>query len=53
MVDQEPGANQSMKHFTSVEKIDIGILMAAGFPSFCFLPQRYARMRVVINEGAL
>jgi len=26
MVDQEPGANQNMKHFTSIEKIDTGIL---------------------------
>ncbi len=53
MVDQEPGANQNMKQFTSIEKINTGILMAAGFPSFCFLPQHHARMRVVINEGAL
>ncbi len=28
MVDPEPGANQNMKHFTSIEKIDTGILYA-------------------------
>jgi hypothetical protein len=28
MVDQEPGANQNMKQFTSIEKIDTGILYA-------------------------
>jgi hypothetical protein len=32
MVDQEPGANQNMKQFTSVEKINTGILMAARIP---------------------
>src|SRR5258706_13263914 len=26
MVDQEPGVNQNMKQFTSIEKIDTGIL---------------------------
>src|SRR6266481_10012171 len=26
MVDQEPGANQNMKQFTSIKKIDTGIL---------------------------
>src|SRR5260221_4265314 len=28
MVDQEPGVNQNMKQFTSIEKIDTGILYA-------------------------
>jgi hypothetical protein len=28
MVDQEPGANQNIKQFTSIEKIDTGILYA-------------------------
>ena len=28
MVDQEPGANQNMKQFTIIEKIDTGILYA-------------------------
>ena len=32
MVDQEPGANQNMKQFTSIEKINIGILMAGTAP---------------------
>src|SRR6266851_4691018 len=33
MVDQEPGANQNMKQFTSIEKIDTGILYALEFTS--------------------
>ncbi len=33
MVDQEPGANQNMKQFTSIEKIDTGILCALEFTS--------------------
>lgn len=28
MVDQEPGANQKMKQFASIEKVDTGILYA-------------------------
>ena len=28
MVDHEPGANQHMKQFSSIEKIDTGILYA-------------------------
>src|SRR5260370_22198470 len=52
MVDEGPGTNQNMKEFTSVEKIKTGILMAAGFPGFCFLLQTYARMTVAINAGS-
>jgi mannitol-1-/sugar-/sorbitol-6-phosphatase len=40
-----------MKQFTSVEKIKQASSWLQGFPSFCFLLQHYARMRVAINEG--